>query len=104
MSEGVAIFAALSALIRLIWVARPVESSPTPAANNLSPSRRTLTGVPAGKTVSMCAELTTILPPLPVPLVQAQHIALGVDLDIAQAELAKHVGIDRGAGRLLERR
>ena len=42
-------------------------SSPTPGARRMSPSRFTVTSVPSGKTVSVCAAITTVGPP-PVPL------------------------------------
>ena len=66
MSCSVSIAAASSARTKASIAERPLVSSPMPGASSRVPSRRTVTSVPAGNTVSRCAATTTAVP-LPRP-------------------------------------
>ena len=95
--------AASIARIQASSTARERVSSPTPGANSLVPSRRTVTSVPAGNTVSRCAA-TQISGPLPTP---GRRPVTLPSASIARSLSPCAAAIDQegaGAGFLLERR
>ena len=73
--------------------ATPAALSHAPGASRRSPSSTGLSGVPAGKTVSMCAESRMTGPVLSAGMFVArqgaENVAGSVDLDIAEAGLVK---------------
>ena len=84
--------AASSARMKASSTARLRVSSPTPGANSFVPSRRTVTSVPAGNTVSRCAA-TTINRPVAGAAAHAHHVADRIDLHVRQPVRAQHLQI-----------
>ena len=83
----------LSSLAFMAWIsdssaASPRESSPMPGARMTPSFSFTVTSVPSGNTVSRCADTTSFGPP-PLPLRKRDHIALGVDRGVLEAEFDK---------------
>lgn len=81
--------------------ARPRQSSPMPGPWMMVPSRRVLTSVPSGNTVSRCAAITRCGRGAR-PGRSPRHVSDAIDADVLESELLEHLLVEGRALFFLE--